>query len=788
MFISYLKMAFRNMWKYKTQSLTGIIGLAFAIACFVPALYWMRYETSYDSSYPDSERIYRIYSKEKESGKINSNASSIMEKKLHEQFPAIEASTAFMSSPEICRTEEMPHIQLKMLYSDSTYFTVFPQTIICGNMEKPLQVSDDMVLTESMAVRMFGSAEKAIGQKVQTKMSSKFPPYVVTAVMKDPSAHSSQSFDAIIVHHMLDHFSSLPEEVQWTLFYMEVYVKFHSNAPIGEIEGQMRDLTTRLGTNPKIEVMMMPVSDIRHNLNSDVPFTLNFIGLFMASGILLLFTAIFNFLNLHLDLFRQRSRELHLRAVNGAAGGQLIRQMLCELSYSIFLSLLISAYLVILIRPVFIGLLGIEISMQPLMSMFAVCGIGILVLMLLIGFMLFWRLSHVATRPRSESKTTGQPMLRRIAVTLQLGVSLVFIVSALVVMMQMAFVNHKDLGFDSKGLIQLTGFTDVRGSVQNALIQKLKAIPQVESITDTNFKLQHKSNPFTATTRVEWEGKSSDENPDFNAITVDPRFAETFKLKMIGGKWLEDGQRNKIVINEEAARLIGFSEPVGSIIRMPSWEDISVMAEYEIAGVVQNFHTLSLRNHIQPIFFVFNDFPLNNLYIRVAPGREQEVIKKISEMLPGIDASMADAVLTPVSDLYTELNRPEQVGFEMFSVLATVCLLISLFGIYAVAVAATRRRRKEIAIRKVVGAEVGSIIHMFFREYTLQVATAGALALPLAYLAMNNWLQGYAYRINIPVWLLAGVLTGVIIIVLLTVLGQVLKAAGSNPAEVVKSE
>lgn len=788
MSVNHLKMAFRNMWKYKTQSLTGILGLAFAIACFVPALYWMRYETSYDSFYPDSESIYRIYTKEKESGKINSSASRIMEKKLQEQFPAIEASTAFMSGPEICRTEEMPHIQLKMLYSDSTYFTVFPQTIISGNIDKPLQVKYDMVLTESTAVRMFGSADKAVGQKIQTKMSSLWPPYVVTAVMKDPPVYTNMSFDAIIVHDMLEHFSTLPEEVQWTIFYMEVYVKFNPNAPIGEIEAQMRDLTTRLGTNPNIELLMMPVSDIRHKLNSDVPFTLNFIGLFMASGILLLFAAIFNFLNLHLDLFRQRSRELHLRAVNGAAGVQLIRQMLGELSYSIFLSLMIAAYLVILVRPVFTRLLDIEIGMQPLMSLFAVCGIGVVVVMLLIGFMLFWRLSHLAMRPQSENKTTGQPMLRRVAVSLQLGVSLVFIVSALVVMMQMYFVNHKELGFDSKGLIQLTGFTDPRGSVQSALIQKLKAIPQVESVTDTNFKPQHKSNPFTATTRVEWAGKSSDENPDFNAITVDPWFAETFKLKMIEGKWLEEEQRTKIVINEEAARLMGVSEPVGSIIRMPFWEDISVMAEYEIAGVIQNFHTLSLRNRIQPTFFIVNDYPNNNLYIRVTPGQEQEVIKKVTAMLPGIDASLADAGLTPVSELYTRLNRSEQVGFEMFSVLAIVCLLISLFGIYAVAVAATRRRRKEIAIRKVVGAEAGSIVRLFFREYTLQVILAGTLALPLAYLVMSNWLQGYAYRTNIPLWLLAGVITGVIAVVLLTVLGQVLKAAGSNPAEVVKSE
>jgi putative ABC transport system permease protein len=144
--------------------------------------------------------------------------------------------------------------------------------------------------------------------------------------------------------------------------------------------------------------------------------------------------------------------------------------------------------------------------------------------------------------------------------------------------------------------------------------------------------------------------------------------------------------------------------------------------------------------------------------------------------------------MTPLDELYDRLNHSEQVGLQLFTVLATVCLLISLFGIYAVATAATQRRRKEIAIRKVVGAEVSDIVRMFFREHTLHVIMAGVIALPLAYYAMFRWLQGYAYRTNIPWWLLAGVIAVLAVVVLLTVLGQVLKAANSNPAEVVKSE
>jgi putative ABC transport system permease protein len=207
-----------------------------------------------------------------------------------------------------------------------------------------------------------------------------------------------------------------------------------------------------------------------------------------------------------------------------------------------------------------------------------------------------------------------------------------------------------------------------------------------------------------------------------------------------------------------------------------------------VAGVVNDFHTLSFRNRIRPTIFIPSSDPYNILYLRVVPGQEWEAIRRITAILPDVDATLVNVRLTPVSELYNHLNHSEQAGLKMFSVLATVCLLISLFGIYAVATASTCRRRKEIAIRKVAGAEVGNIVRMFFREYTLLVVIAGIVALPPAYFAMSRWLQGYAYRTDIPWWLPVGVITGIVAVVLFTVLGQVWKAASSNPAEVVKSE
>ena len=798
MLLHYLKIAFRNLRKYRTQSLTGIFGLAFGVACFVPAYYWMRYETSYDSFYPDAAHIYRIYSVDKQSGKVNELVPEILERKLHEQVPAMANSTVFFIEPDNCSVEGTPYIRLHILHTDTTFFRVFPQVVISGDARKPLQVMNNIAITETVAVRLFGDVEKAIGQRIQSTIFSMNPPYTVTAVVKDPPPNTNLkdqltniAFDAVIFSEVMKFYTEdLPEDVRWTVSAMQVYAKFYPNTDVNELAVQLRDFTSRVGVNDRLEVRMLPISDIRHRLDTDVPFTLNFIRLFIASGILLLFSALFNFLNLYLDLFRQRIRELRQRTVHGATSGQLILQMMFEMSCTILLALALACCFVVITCPVFSGLIDIAMGLSQLIRLFVVCGIGVMMVMLFIGLIPFWRLSRLAMRDLSKRKITGgQPVLRRIAVTLQLAVSVVFIVAALVVMMQMRFVNHKDLGFDRTGIIQLSGldFSNIPKDKATALMHELAAIPQIEYVTTTLFEPEHNANPQTITSEVEWPEKPLSENSAFHIIQADSLFAKTFGLKMLMGKWLDNGGSKKIVLNEEAVRTMGLSEPVGAVIRMSSLFD--GRQEYEVAGVVKDFNTLSLRSRILPTIFIQYSRPETLPYnIRAFPGQEQEAMRRINAILPGIDASMANVHLTPISELYDRLNRSERAGLKLFSVLATVCLLISLFGIYAVATASTQRRRKEIAIRKVMGAKVTDIIRMFFREHTLQVVLASVVALPLAYLAMSRWLQGYAYHTNIPWWLLAGVVFAVVAVVLLTVLGQVWKAAGSNPADVVKNE
>ena len=793
MFFHYLTIVFRNLRKYKSQSWIAVFGLAFGLVCFVPAIYWLHYETGYDAFYPDAGQIYRIYAVEKQSGKVNERVPGILEAKLHEHFPVIVNSTGFtVGYFEAYSAEGFPHIRLYTLYADSIFFSLFPQVFIAGDARPPIQAMRNIIITESTAIRLFGGAEEAIGMPMKSKQFiDSSPPFIVSAVIKDPPQNTNILFDVIHFPELQNMFiSDMPEKAQWTNFNKQLYVKLNAKKEVKTLAGQLQDFTTRLGFNANIELRILPIGNVRYRLNTDLPFTLGFIRLLVAAGLLLLFSAGFNFLNLYFGLFTQRFRELRQRMVSGATGGQLIRQMSFELTCTALLAVLLAACFVVLVQPWFSGLLDISMKTSLVISLFIDCSLVVIVFLLLVSAFPLWRLSRSASRYPATEKPAGHSTSRRMAVSLQLAVSVVFTIVASVVTMQLRFVSRKDLGFDRQNVIQLAELPPLmRDNQRKALMQELATIPQIDNFTITGFELQHDTHGLNVD--VEWPEKPLYERPAFQIIDTDHRFAETFRLKMIQGEWWSEGEQRKVVLNEEAVRVMGLINPIGSIIRMypefiASTGD-TPMQEYEVVGVVADFHTLSLRSLIYPTIIKYSGIE-SHVYCRVIKGQEQEVMQRIRAVLPGIDVSLTDARLTSFDELYDNLNRAEQTGLKLFAVLATVCLLISLFGIYAVAIASTRRRRKEIAIRKVSGAATVDIIRMFLSEFIWLVLMAGIMALPVAYGLMSKWLQGYAYHTGIPWWLLGTVMVVMAAIVLTTVLRHVLKAANQNPAEVVKTE
>ena len=297
----YLRIILRLTWKYKTRSMVGLFGLVFGLACLVPATYWLRYETSYDSTYPDADRLYRVYTYDKEAGKDNELVSGILSRELGKRIPALANSTLFFIEPTDYKTASEPFVRLRTLFTDSTFLKVFPQRFIAGDAYAPLAVENQIVLTESVAKRLYGGAEAAIGQSLQSiGLTQSDPPYMVVAVVKDPPRATNLPFDAFLAHNQISlqkNYEDASGKAIWSFATLRMYARLPEGADPEELTERTRLFPAEAHANKELEVRLLPIKDERYHLNSDVPFTLGFIQLFVIAGLLLLTSALFNFLN-----------------------------------------------------------------------------------------------------------------------------------------------------------------------------------------------------------------------------------------------------------------------------------------------------------------------------------------------------------------------------------------------------------------------------------------------------------------------------------------------------------
>lgn len=791
----HLKIIFRNFLKYKVQFFTAIIGLVFGLICLIPTLSWLYYEMSFDSFYSDSKSIYRVYSIEKLSGKESARVPGILKEELTKHFPAIANATDFLIEQLDYETENGEYFSLKTVCADSSFFDVFPQRIICGDFQDALQLEGSIVLTESAALRIWGDVDEAVGKKFEHELSRIFGACTVTAVVEDHSANTNVDFDAIFnLPAIHDASMIMPVSEQWNYFNNDLYIKVHKQADINLLASELKDFTTEMNVNQNIELCVLPIDKVRHKFNSNLPFNLYFIQLLVSISILLMLASLFNFFNLHYSLFRRRTYEFRMRVIQGASGYQIVSQMIFELLFSTLIAVTITSLMLYPLFVLFRNMLNIDISLSLLFDFFALCSIVVIFLILILGLIFCLHLKSTIVSNLSARIYMKQPVLQKVSVIFQLAITMIFIIATLVIMSQMYFISERDLGFNKDAIIQLYSADPLKLEAhQESLKQQFSNIPQIQSISMTEYEPTQSIDVQNTTSEVDWQGKESQEKIIFQWIFCDDRFAETFQLEMLKGKWWNEGERDsrKIVINEEAARMIGIENPVGMIIRMNpssiSSEGVSTMEEYEIAGVVKDFHSLSLKSPIYPTIFRPSLGVGSKWYVRVMPGTEYEVMRTLSDILSKTDASLTNVRITLLNDLYEQLNYSEQCGLKLFSFLSFISLSISLFGVYAIATETTQRRQKEIAIRKVLGANKENLILMFFKQYILQTLIAGVIAIPIAYVVMQYWLQGYAYKADISLGLLFVVLILIMVIVLFVALIQILKAVKKNPIVVIKN-
>ncbi len=780
MFLHYLKITFRNLWKYKTQSSISIIGLAVGFVCITFSAIWIRYEMTYDTQHHNAENIHYVIAVNKENpDNYNAVTPTILGERLKQILPEIEAAALvrFWCEERIYHNETNIENSFSV---DAGFFDVFSVKFILGDKATAFSGDKVVVLSEETAHELFGSPEKAMGQLLPTKnghTGEAGADYLVTGVVKD-FEHSNLPFKALVkfiptnddgwYNNSYATYILLKEATNETTFYEKL-----KKVDIKE-----------MGTSRYLKAV--PINRMQYTYEtSQQSRILPFVYIVVLAGIsLLLFVcALLNYMSLYISRLLSRIRELGLRKVVGADMKQLLSLLITEFIVSMLLASFLGLCMMKIAQPVIEQATHITLGCGRLLGALGLfTAVGIL-LSLLTAIYPVWRICKIAEQTGMTSKNSaGRQRMQKALMIVQLVIGIFFLSVTSVMYSQLHFMRTKNLGFDRVNVLRIEPrredyktFSEDIDIIANELLENT-AIQEVLTLPMEFFA----ENGANSTSYFNWEGRDETAKFMIAIMRVDYNFAEFFRIPMKEGQFYSKDfvtEKQQIVVNEKLAKIIG-NPVVGKTIMFQG-------AEPEIIGVIADIQDRSLKYETPPTAIWLDNRPLF-LYIRFASDQDAKALAHVDTVFKkhGIQNFSSQTM----DKMLDDFSRSDIVVMRFIGLVAIVCLLISVFGVYSLTLYSMERRRREIAIRKVSGADVGDIIRMFIREYLWLVLIACIISVPFAWYIINKWLHDYANHIDMVWWLMVCVVVAVLIIVIVTVLKQIIKAADENPAEVVKSE
>ncbi|MDR1055049.1 MAG: ABC transporter permease [Prevotellaceae bacterium] len=789
MLLHYIKIAVRNSLKHKTQSIINIVGLAVGFVCMTVSAIWIRYEMTYDTLHPDAENIYRIteFNPEEPDKIIGDLQQGLLAGRLKQVFPEIEAaaSVLFYSTSGI----QLGLKNLKPYEVDSSFLSIFKVEFIYGNKETAFTNPNSVILTENTAKMIFGSAEQAIGKIFSSdKWGTKGPDYSVSAIIKD-FKHSKYPFNALV--------QIVPNERShsWNLSMYATFIRLNKSANKEDFFRKLKNVQIKelSATYNKPEhkryFKAVPLHHIQYKYNNgrtgnNLPFT--YIVLMSSISFILFICTLFNYMSLFASKILTRIKELGLRKAVGASVFQLYILLITEFIFSLLLAFFLGACIIEILCPAMEHALIIDIDKALILGEISVVVILSIVVSLVLSAYPIWQICSSTVKHTTTGRNySKRQYLQNFLIAFQLIVSVFFLFITIVMYRQLHFMQNKDLGLDYKNVILISPDNRIYDLQDNIdiICEELQHLPSVQDVLrQQNLFFGEKGN--IKINKIRWDNKEYESM--VGLIQADYNFTDFFQIRIKQGRFFSKNfanEKNKILINEKFAKIIG--DPLGKKIQKPHTFEPDKLEEFEIIGVIPDIYERSLKHETEPLVIQLSEYSVR-LYIRYVPGQAPEVLEQARLIFKkhGIE----DFETAYMEDTFNNFSKYETFTMKFISVIAFTCLIISLFGIYSLTLYSMQRRKREVAIRKIMGASVSDIVGMFFKEYLWLVLSSCVIAVPPAYYVMDKWLQEYANRINITGWLMAGVLFFITLIVVLTVLRQIIKAANSNPADVIKYE
>jgi putative ABC transport system permease protein len=778
--------SFRSISRNLSFSLINISGLALGLVLVIILFTWLRFEISFDKFHENADRIYRVVVefKDKSASDNFADTPAPLGDALKKDIPEISDYIRFgyLGRMHVEYKNEESWEEIKL--ADPSIFKIFSFKLLSGNTETALSNPGSIVLNETKAKKYFGSKDP-LGQTLRLGDSDIKSTYTVTGVMKDIPANSQIQFD------FLGSFSELKNGLTWGIWNYTTYIMAKNTGSFNSINSKLPAILNKIPNHENFQLHIQPLTSIHlhSDLRDDLLTNTDLRNVFIISSILILvlLLACINYMNLATARFIKRGKEAGLRKVSGATNSNLIMQFLFE-SFTITLSAFILAlFLSYLIMPEIISFTGLPLQIESLFRIKSL--IELLLLVIFISLvsgsypaLMFSSINPVSALSDDLIVAAGISVkgLRIGLVVFQFFISITLIACTLIIKSQMEFIKNKNLGLNSDQVLSVPIYKTAIRPKYELFKKEILTSPLILSASAVMYFAEGRS----GNQNVWWEGLPKEDNNNIMSwLDADQDFLSTLKISLVKGEFFpaDISHNGKIVyvLNELAVKRIGWKDPIG--------KQFDILGKGEVIGVVKDFNFKSLHNKLEPMAITYYPDAFDKLLIKISaeniPGALDFLKKKWESLFP-----LNQFEYSFLSDDFQKLYKKETITYGIISYISLIALVISCIGLFGLVLFTINGRIKEIGLRKVAGSTTGRIVLMLNLEFIRWILLSFIISCPVIFYFMHNWLQKFAYRINLSWWIfaVAGMIT--LIISFLTVSWHTWKFATKNPVECLKHE
>jgi len=782
---NYFKTTWRSILKDRQFAILNLVGLSVALACVLFIFLWVNDEWGIDKFHANNDRIYQVMAHIKLPDGVHTQEATpfLLSRALGKEMPEVEYATCYM--PEFIKgtlSAGDKKIQTTKYFVDYHFFNLFSFHLLSGNKNTLLDDNYSIVISDKLSQKLFNTTENIIGKTIQWENDPKL--FTVTGVFEEPSSKSSLTFDALFSYELF--FQNDTDTKDWGNSNPSTFVLLKKGSNAKEFENKLTGFLHSKYEKSPLTLSVRKFSDryLYNNYENGVLSggRIRYVRLFSIIAAFILVIACINFMNLSTAKAARRLKEAGIKKILGAERSSLIFQYISESILMAFIALLVALILAALLLPQFNSITGKQLSLHINNSfILTIISIGLITGLLAGSYPAFY-LSGFKPLVALKGKLNtvwGELWMRKGLVVFQYTLSLMFIIAVIVIYKQMDLIQTIDLGYHKDNIISFKNEKKINENY-HAFTNDVQHIPGVIITSSINGDMF--GNSSGSTEKANWDGNITGAKVMMTDLDIDYGLIELMGIKMIEGRsFSRDFPTDSlgIILNESAVNAMGIKDPIGKSFTV--WE-----TKCHIIGVAKDFHFESLYEKVKPCFMRLNQAG-GNILVKVSGGKEKDVVAKLNDVYkkynPGVSFDFGF-----LDKSYEAMYKAEERESILFRWFAGLAIIISCLGLFGLAAFSAQKRQKEMSIRKVVGASTLNIASLLSKDFFKLILVAILISFPLSWWAMNMWLDSFAYRVHMSASIFLITFLFTIIITIVTISFQSIKAAIANPVKALRAE